>query len=135
MPWWLAGCLPAPNNGHRRPPSRAGPTVGTAPSPQDDERLHLVESAFGLAELRSQHIEPASDDEERVRELLGRGGIDLVVLVGEHPGEPQVRAAIRSCQMRGLPWIHVHRSLGVTRVRMAIERFLQPDPRADGDSS
>jgi len=98
----------------------------------DTERLPQVESSFGLAELRYRRIEPGDGVPDELERVLRSGGIDLVMLVGEHAGQLHVRAAIRSCQVRGLPWIHVDRTLGVTRVRMAIERFLQPDPRADG---
>ncbi len=93
--------------------------------------MDLVESSFGLAELRSQQLESEPTDDDELRRILG-GGVDLVILVGEHPGEQRLRAAIRVCQVRGLPWIHIHRALGVTRMRMAIERFLQPDPRVEG---
>ncbi len=96
------------------------------------ERLELVEGAFGLAELRCHELEPGPPSDEQLRGLLGGGGIDLVLLVGEHPGEPQLRAMIRACQVRGLPWVHVTLTPGVTRVRMAIERFLQPDPKQEG---
>jgi hypothetical protein len=96
----------------------------------EQERLARVEQSFGLAELRCAPLEQELD-EDALRSLLS-GGIDLVMLVEEHTGRPQIRAAIRGCQMRGLPWIHLSHTLGVTRVRMAIERFLQPDPRAEG---
>jgi hypothetical protein len=95
------------------------------------DRVIQVERSFGLAELRCEPLETELDD-DALRVLLG-GGIDLVMLVGEHAGRPQVRAAIRGCQVRGLPWIHMDHTLGVTRVRMAIERFLQPDPRNEGN--
>jgi hypothetical protein len=96
-------------------------------------RIQQVEGAFGLAELRWHPLD-ASSSEASLRSVLS-GGVDLVMLVGGHPGEPQVRTVIRSCQVRGLPWIHVERSVGVTRVRMAIERFLQPDPRPEGGTT
>ena len=99
----------------------------------DAERLQQVEGSFGLAELRWQSTEPRPS-EDRMRSMLS-GGVDLVMLVGAPPDDPLVRAVIRSCQVRGLPWIHVERSVGVTRVRMAIERYLQPDPRAEGGST
>jgi hypothetical protein len=99
----------------------------------DADRLQQVEGSFGLAELRWQSLEPSPSD-DRLRSMLS-GGVDLVMLVGEPPDDPVVRAVIRSCQVRGLPWIHVERSVGVTRVRMAIERYLQPDPRAEGGST
>jgi len=97
----------------------------------DPQRHGVVESSFGLAELRCLTFEPDDTSDETIRGLLGGGGIDLVVLVSETPGEAHLRTVIRACQVRGLPWVHVSHSLGVTRVRMAIERFLQPDPRGE----
>ncbi len=94
----------------------------------DQQRLELIEASFGLAGLR--HREPGASDEE-ILELLSTGGTDIVLVVGSSTDEPAVRSVIRGCQVQGLPWVHVEQRLGVTRVRMAIERFLQPDPRAE----
>ena len=55
-------------------------------------------------------------------------GADLVLVLGVSADDPLVRSVVHSCQVRGLPWVHVEHGLGVTRLRMAIERFLQPDP-------
>jgi len=97
----------------------------------DAQRQGVVESAFGLAELRCLAFEPGDTSDETIHALLGGGNIDLVILVSETPGEAHLRAVIRACQVRGLTWVHVSHSLGVTRVRMAVERFLQPDPRGE----
>jgi hypothetical protein len=96
------------------------------PQPEAD-RQQRVESSFGLAGLR--WLMPSADD-DGLRDQLGAGGFDLVILQGAVQ-EDWLRAAIRTCQVLGLPWIQLEQGLGVTRVRMAIERFLQPDPRGE----
>ena len=99
----------------------------------DQTRAQLVEGSFGLAELRCEVVDPSAPDE--LDKVLAAGGFDLVLLVGEHPHDPRVRSLIQSCQVRGTPWAHVESNIGVTRVRMAIERYLQPDPRNEGAGS
>ncbi len=106
-------------------------TVGRralALGPVDDPgRLSLLEESFGLATL---HWESLGDDEDRESHLqrLMSNGADLVLVLGVSADDPLVRSVVHSCQVRGLPWVHVEHGLGVTRLRMAIERFLQPDP-------
>lgn len=97
----------------------------------DREHLDRVERSFGLAHLAWRRLDETTQDVGEVATLLGGASADLVLVLGEDPDDSLLRAAIRACQVRGLPWVHVAHGFGVVRVRMAIERFLHPDPRAD----
>ncbi|MFH1464610.1 MAG: hypothetical protein ABIO70_09490 [Pseudomonadota bacterium] len=96
----------------------------------DHETMERVEHCFGLVQLSWRRLDESTHDVGEVGALLG-SGIDLVLVLGDDPDDALLRAAIRACQVRGTPWVHVEHGLGVVRVRMAIERFLHPDPRAD----
>lgn len=95
------------------------------------ETAARIEHAFGLASLTALAGDEWAPDPEPIARQLAGAGADLVLVAGEDPDEPLLRAIVRACQVRGLPWVHVEHGLGVIRVRMAIERFLHPDPRGE----
>ncbi len=101
----------------------------------EEELLNLVEASFGLAQLRWRSLGELAGDDQGLQDLLGKKGADLVLLAADDPDDPALRAVVRDCQLRDLPWVHVEHGVGVTRIRMAIERFLQPDPRPRQPSS
>ena len=97
--------------------------------PSTESRRASLERAFGLASLL--WLTPTDDlqaDRDQICEMVLGGQIDLVVLDRHPPHARLNHHLVRCCQESGVAWVLVEKRLGVTRVRLAIERFLQPDP-------
>ena len=91
-------------------------------------QLHRLESEFGFAAARWYTLHADDSQLERVRSLVGKGSADLVVVAAHKMDRDIGGEIVRICQILGVPWVHMDQGHGITRLRMAIERYLQPDP-------
>ncbi len=92
-----------------------------------DEALRVtIEEAFGFAALQWEAL-PAPEATARFRDRILAGESDLVIVLARDIPQGADRPIVRAAQEAGIPWVHVEQGQGVTRIRMAIERYLQPD--------
>lgn len=99
--------------------------VGEGPSPL---QLGRVEASFGFSQVRCVTTAECEGDPAALR--AGVAGADLVVVLARSVGLGGCQAVVRACQETGAQWVVVEHGYGVTRIRMAVERYLQPDPVA-----
>jgi hypothetical protein len=101
---------------------RALMTGGTS----EEARRAAIEEAFGFAALQWEAL-PAPESTVQLRERILAGEADLVIVLACGIPAGADRPIVRAAQEAGIPWVHVEQGQGVTRIRMAIERYLQPD--------
>jgi hypothetical protein len=97
--------------------------VGGSPRPKARERL---ETAFEIADLQWFAAENRKSSLTTIRERVKAGKVDLVIILGRFVGHDADDVILPTCRETDTPWVHVDHGYGVSRVRRAIERFLEP---------
>ncbi|MBN1335533.1 MAG: hypothetical protein JXB39_06185 [Deltaproteobacteria bacterium] len=98
-------------------------------APEEGHRV-AIEEAFGFAALQWAPL-ATPEDVLSVRERVLAGDTDLVIVLASRISPDADRPIVRAAQEAGIPWVHVEQGQGVTRIRMAIERYLQPDSQPE----
>lgn len=103
--------------------------------PREEARQRL-QAAFGFSELEWVGTEHGRGVQAVAAAVQG-GSVDLVILLRRFIGHDVDRIVPPACKAAGVPWVSVERGYGFTQLRLAMERFLQPElspaPGAEAD--
>lgn len=90
--------------------------------PRETNRAR-IEGAFGFAPLEWMGAERRRNNLLNVRDRVLGGSVDVVIILGSFVGHDADQIILPSCRERGVPFVHVEHGYGITRIRMAVERF------------
>ncbi len=109
-PWWslTAGRQAVMVGGDPREPNR-----------------RRIEAAFGFSELTWLDTLDKPRALEALRDRILRHGVDFVIVLGGFVGHNYDDVLLPACRDAGVPFAHVDHGYGVTRIRLAIERFTE----------
>lgn len=103
---------------------RRGLLVGGIP--RESTRM-LIERSFGFGALSWFSIEDQGDDASRVVSRLEGGLVELVLLVHDPAAPNALQPILRVAARLGVAMAHIGDRAGVTRTRIAIERYLNAE--------
>lgn len=94
--------------------------LGGAPSTDFSKQ---VEQNFGFATL--YWLKESPEELGQVEDLIKSNEVDLLIMFGDNE-ESQLQI-VKPAQEASLPWVKVKEGQSITRIKMAVERYLQPD--------
>ncbi|MFT7522153.1 MAG: hypothetical protein ACI9MC_004305, partial [Kiritimatiellia bacterium] len=90
-----------------------------------DANISSLEVSFDFADVQivanSTHLRELSAS-------IQKGGVDLVIIVGEHVEAQIDQIILPACRKASTPWVLANQGAEVTPIKHAIERFLDPIP-------
>ena len=101
--------------------------VGGSPR---EERRQALEAEFRFESLVWEDTMHRPQTLQTISKRVEAGTYDLVLILGEFIGHDTDDVVLAACKESGVAWAHVDRGYGATRIRGAIERFLEPEPSA-----